>query len=204
MAFFEEMGKVVSQVGNETIRKTRDFSDVTKLSTQISSSEDAMKELFGRIGRKYFEENAMETPEGYSELFQDVHVQMNKIEECRKRINLIKGLICCKKCGSTVSNKSVFCPLCGEKMFEISIADAMGGEVCPSCGALVKPEQKFCTNCGKIIEKPYKEETEKKEETVAKEGISQEKALDKKYCSVCGMELSNEDMFCLICGTKVE
>ncbi len=204
MPFFEEMGKVVSQVGNDTIRKTRDFSDVTKLNTQISYSENAIKEIFGQIGRKYFEENAKEIPEGYGELFQNISIQMNKIEECRNQINLIKGLICCRKCGSVVSNKSVFCPSCGEKMLEMPAIDAVGGKVCSSCGAFVKPDQKFCTNCGKIIVKDHKEELDKTEETAVKENIPQEKEITKKYCSVCGMELSDEDVFCLICGTKVE
>ncbi len=51
----------------------------------------------------------------------------------------------CPKCEATATGDQTFCPQCGTKLPELTVAQ---GAVCPSCGKQNTPGTKFCTDCG--------------------------------------------------------
>ena len=54
----------------------------------------------------------------------------------------------CEKCGEGVPADKSFCPKCGTKMPEMTVAE---GVKCRSCGRQNEPGTKFCTGCGEKL-----------------------------------------------------
>ena len=58
---------------------------------------------------------------------------------------LSKNLKVCPKCGEAAPADKTFCPSCGAKLPEKTMAEQA---VCPSCGAQNTPGAEFCGSCG--------------------------------------------------------
>ncbi len=56
-----------------------------------------------------------------------------------------KNIKICPSCNSGASAENKFCPKCGAKLPETTLADSA---VCPSCGKQNKLGTKFCSDCG--------------------------------------------------------
>lgn len=61
---------------------------------------------------------------------------------------MAKGLKECPECGETCTADKVFCPNCGAKLPEYTMADAY---VCPKCGKQNSIDTKFCQVCGAVL-----------------------------------------------------
>lgn len=149
MSFFDEIGKKVTQVGNDTVKMTKDFSEIAKLNSAINSSEKKIQELYSQIGKSYFEKYSENTDSEFYELISEIKNQNGMIMENKEKICAIKGVTSCKNCGSEVSAESAFCPSCGAKVERV-VPENM--TVCPGCGGLIEKNSKFCVKCGKAIE----------------------------------------------------
>lgn len=153
MAFFEEIGKKVSQISSDTMKKTKDFSETTKLSSMISSTEKEVKELYTQIGKMYFEQNSDNPDELYLNLFSAIKEKQALVIQYNEQIKAIKGVTKCENCGAEVPSQSVFCPACGNKM-PVCVTSVQENEViCPQCGAVLNDTHQFCTSCGCKLEK---------------------------------------------------
>lgn len=56
-----------------------------------------------------------------------------------------KNMKICPGCGETVSGEKKFCPVCGAKLPELTVAQ---GALCPSCGKQNTVGMKYCDECG--------------------------------------------------------
>lgn len=66
-----------------------------------------------------------------------------------------KNMKTCPSCGETTTADKTFCPSCGAKLPEQSIAQ---GSVCPSCGKQNTIGTKFCSDCGAKLPSAIAEE----------------------------------------------
>ena len=148
MSFFDEIGKKVTQVGNDTVKMTKDLSEIAKLNMAITSSEKKIQELYGQIGKSYFEKYSGNADSEFYDLISEINNQNGLIRENKEKICTIKGVTSCKNCGSEVSAESAFCPACGAKVERV-VPENM--TVCPGCGELVENDAKFCTKCGAVV-----------------------------------------------------
>lgn len=152
MAFFDDLGKKLSQAGQTAVQKTKEVTDIARTNAAIGEQEKRIAEIYSEIGKLY----VMKYPSGGDEEFQVLLERLrdaeNKIIEFRKQIQEIKGVVRCEKCGAEVAGNSAFCNSCGAKMTvtPISVAD-IDSVICPSCGASVDKSSRFCTSCGKIL-----------------------------------------------------
>lgn len=148
MSFFDEIGKKVTQVGNDTVKMTKDLSEIAKLNSAVNSSEKKIQELYVQIGKAYFEKNSENTESEFYDTISEIKNQNALIRENKEKICAIKGVTSCKNCGSEVSAESAFCPVCGTKVERVVPEDMTA---CPGCGALVDKNAKFCTKCGAAV-----------------------------------------------------
>ena len=75
-----------------------------------------------------------------------------------------KNVKVCPSCGEPTTAEKAFCPLCGAKLPELSVAE---GAVCSSCGKQNTVGTKFCAFCGAKLPAAVAEEAAQKEKDSA-------------------------------------
>lgn len=120
----------------------------------------------------------------------------------------------CKKCGREVSDNSIFCINCGEKVEKSTI------KVCKKCGKENEDIYMFCSGCGSLLDN-YDEKLEDKKDQakVVCKNCGNETNEDsaycqhcgknpneemKNYCPNCGILNPNENNYCLRCGSPLK
>lgn len=179
MAFFEELGKKISQTGQGVVQKTKGTTGVMKLNGMIADEEKRMNLLYSAIGKKYFElhENSAEAElQGF---VNEIKNAKKNIADYNEQIKNLKGFFLCPNCGNDVSTDSAFCPTCGLRMKSNAKA------CCTNCGEPVGEGNTFCINCGVRVV-PATEEA-----PVA------------PCCTNCGEPIEDGASFCINCGTRV-
>ena len=58
MAFLDEIGKKISQTGQDMMQKTKDTAESMKLNGAIADEEKRIQTLYLEIGKKYYELHA--------------------------------------------------------------------------------------------------------------------------------------------------
>lgn len=176
MAFLDDLGKKISQTGQDVVQKTKDTADVLKFSAAISDEEKLVNDLFRQLGKAYFENNADAPDPAFEKIVEAIKASNKKIEDYKNQINILKGISICTVCGAEVHAGVAFCSSCGSKV-EMKQRPA-NSNVCVSCGAPLSPNSAFCTNCGTKVVAP-------------------------KLCPNCGNNIG-DSAFCTNCGTKIQ
>ena len=161
MAFFDNLGKKISQAGQTAVQKTKEMADIAKLNSSISDEEKKIDNSYREIGKLYVSLHDEEHEAAFAELIAGIHDAEKKISEYQQQIKDIKGVICCEKCGAEVANNAAFCSACGAPMPVVKPVEteaAEEGAKCSKCGAALTPGMKFCTSCGSPVEEPAAEE----------------------------------------------
>lgn len=180
MAFFENLGKKISDASQGAAQQAKNFSEVTKLNGSISEKEKKISQLYRAIGEAYYAQHKDDPAAEESEKIEEITTLTAEIEKCRNEINKIKGIVKCPNCGAEVSVGAVFCSTCGSKMpqeqqEEESVPEGM--RHCPGCDAVVPKENLFCTQCGMRLEPEQSEEpAESAEESPAEEAVESAEA----------------------------
>ncbi len=155
MAFLDEIGKKLSQTGQDVMKKTRNFADSTKYSGQIAEEEKNIGNLFFQIGQQYYSQHRENPEASLSDLVGQVNAAYARIEQYQEQIALLNGGRRCPRCGAMVPENGMFCTACGSRLQPQeqppaeSLAEQSAPEqVCGSCGARLEAGMAFCTNCG--------------------------------------------------------
>ena len=189
MAFFDNIGRTLSEKGQIAVKKTKDFAEVTKINSLISDEERSINNNYVQIGKLYVSKHSDDCEEEFRGFISSVKDSEKKINDYREQIQLIKGTVRCEKCGGEVSIDSSFCNSCGAPMPKRIIEKKDDNTViCVKCGGSVKKGMRFCTHCGNAM--PQEINTLKIQKTM--------------YCPGCGFETNEEGTkFCNSCGTKM-
>lgn len=193
MAFFDELGKKISQTTQDVVQKTKDTTETMKLNNMVSDEEKRIKNLYTEIGKAYFElhsDSCEEALKPYVEGIKDAHA---KIGEYTEQIKRLKGIGKCPNCGVDVPNTAPFCNNCGLKMNIQNtnpVAPNTNASHCTACGAPLNPGSAFCTNCGTKVEQPAPAPAPAAAPTA-------------RLCTNCGSQLADGVNFCTKCGARV-
>lgn len=187
MAFFEEIGKKISQTGQDMVQKTKDTAETMRLNSAISDEEKRMQGLYAEIGQRYFELHADSYEPELEELVLSVKECNTRIENYSEQIKRLKGIVRCPHCNGEVAYGAPFCSTCGSKMPDVEVETAVESNVrrCKNCGLPLADGAGFCTNCG------------------TQAAPSPEEA-NVRRCVRCSQVLPDGVLFCTGCGTKVE
>lgn len=184
MAFFDNLGAKMSQVG----QKTKDFTEINRLKGLISDEERGIGKLKAQIGEAYLALHADDPEEGMAELVGAVKAAQEKIADYQTQIKGLRGVKQCPACGADVEPGVQFCKACGAAMPQPEPpAPPAGAVVCPACGAQVPEGAKFCKACGAPVPKP---------EPPAPPAAG-------AVCPVCGAQAPEGSKFCRACGAPM-
>lgn len=153
MAFFEKIGKRLSDAGQNVAQQTQNLADVTRLNNAISEKEKRISQLFLAIGKSYYEGHKDDPAAEDMEKIAEVNALYAEIFENREKVKQIKGVVKCKVCGADVPLNASFCNGCGTKVNreETDKVDAEAGNVCPACHEVIENGNLFCNHCGARI-----------------------------------------------------
>lgn len=217
MAFFNEIGKKISQTGQSAVQKTKEMADVAKLNSVVTEQEKILNQQYQILGKLFYEKSIEgdNSLTDFSELFDSISKKMAEIKSYNEQIKLIKGIEKCPNCGNDISLEAAFCLHCGTKI------ERFEKQKCSVCGSEIAEGAAFCTNCGKRISETissqkvetsistkFKEIENEKNNADCKteiEILDVENAEEKiVYCAECGATIEDGALFCTSCGTKIE
>lgn len=203
MAFFEQIGRRITDAGQEVAQQTKNLTDTTRLNAKISDNKKKMSQLLFDMGQDYYKKHRKDTTCEEQEYIDRVNELFSEILRCQDEIEAIKNADICKVCGSRIEKGSSFCISCGTRLDsneleESTFSSTSNVITCPICGAVVDVDSTFCTSCGSRLGG---------DEEMYEYGMGDETSEGTQYsprvCPVCGTEAEDEDMFCLNCGTKL-
>ena len=116
MGLLDNLGSTLNKVANTTIKKSKDLTELTKLSLKLNSEEGELTELYEKFGKKqYNSAKNIETTDDadYVKLIEE---KIKVIEDLKEDIEQVKGIIICPKCGTKNKEEDTFCSNCGEKL----------------------------------------------------------------------------------------
>lgn len=165
MAFFDEIGKKISQTGQEAVKQTKMMANVTKYKGNISALESKVRDAFTLIGKQYFQDHQNDPQAEQIDKINEVAAYLKEIEEWKFKIQQEKGVLVCQQCGAEVGMDSAFCNNCGAKMERPKppIVEENTVGTCPICGAQVAKGAAYCTSCGNKLDIPQQQEETDKE-----------------------------------------
>lgn len=179
MAFFDDLGKKISQAGQSAVQKTKDMTEIAKYNSAISDEEAKIKAYYSEIGKLYFSLNRENPDEKFAPMVNGIIAAARAIEDYREKIKDIKGIVLCANCGAQLTG-GAFCSTCGAPAPVEEKAEP-AANTCTACGAALAEGSAFCTSCGAPV-------------TAAREKSDK--------CANCGATLADESAFCTSCGTR--
>lgn len=134
MPFFDNIGKRISDAGQNVAQQTKNLADITQLNGSISEKQKEIQRLYLSIGESYYETHKNDAEAEESEKIQQINALFSEISQCREKIEQIRisaqtakseratqpqapveGNLC-PKCGCVVPEGNLFCSQCGNKM----------------------------------------------------------------------------------------
>lgn len=154
MAFFDDLGKKLSQAGQSAVQKTKDMTGIAKINAAITEEEKKVVNGYYQLGKQYLAAHPEDYAEEFAQIIAEIREAESKMQFYRQQIQDIKGVTRCEKCGAEVANNAAFCNTCGAPMPGPAASAEAAVAQCPGCGAPVSKTAKFCAVCGKqLVEK---------------------------------------------------
>lgn len=155
MAFFENIGKSITQAGQSAAKKTKDMTETVRINNAISDEEKRLAELQRKIGELYISLHAADYEKDFAGLMGEVQEVNGKIRDYQKQLQDIKGFVPCKNCGAAMPNGALFCSACGAAAPKPEQPTKQpAGVFCPNCGTQNDAGACFCQGCGKPVQQP--------------------------------------------------
>ena len=114
MGVFDKIGNVVDGASRSINEKTKNMSDTSNLKRKILYEEEIIVEIFQEIGKVYYK-----TPDNVEELkllVDDIETRKRRIKKMRFELQTKNGFKICPNCQSEVTEKFMFCGVCGAKL----------------------------------------------------------------------------------------
>lgn len=116
MAFFEDLGKKLTKVGEVAAEKTKGVAEYTKVNAKILDIQNKLDKAYVEIGKKYLELHPANEEEDMKYVVDAAYALENQLKELRKQLQELKGTTKCPTCGSECDSEDVFCRKCGSEL----------------------------------------------------------------------------------------
>lgn len=193
MAFFDNIGKKISDLGQGAMTKTRDLADSARTSAAISDEERKINSYYSQLGRLYYAKCADSADGEFLNIVNMIKDSNRRIEELRAENRARKGLVKCPKCGAENAVDSLFCCACGNRM-EFHAATPSGG------AENVSGEKAAGQDIVSDEKQPDSESAA--DETATGAPAETNEIPEQRVCSSCGAPIGEGAVFCGSCGTR--
>ena len=112
MGLFDEITNTVVNAGQVVGDRVKTAVDVTKATYEVKDTERRLRDAYAELGRRYYQDHSDDPGEDFAE----IEALLEKLEEKKETVEVLKRTQTCPTCGSSVSKESAYCPKCGEKM----------------------------------------------------------------------------------------
>ncbi|MCI8713018.1 MAG: zinc ribbon domain-containing protein [Ruminococcus sp.] len=152
MAFMDDIGKKIGMAGQTAAQKAMVMTDVARLSADIAEEEKKIDNVYVQVGKLYISMHAEEWDKEFDGMVAAIRESEFRIKSYRERIQTIKGVVRCERCGAEVANTAAFCNACGAAMpRKVQMASQENVRICPKCGTRIGADNLFCTECGQKL-----------------------------------------------------
>lgn len=121
MSFFDNLKKNINTAANYTVQKTGEMTEAAKIRLDIRTQNLRLAKCFENIGQLYYkstkENGEIASAEMDAYILEADGIKL-EISILRRELAKAQGCVICSACGAQISNKSVYCPLCGIKLEE--------------------------------------------------------------------------------------
>ena len=149
MAFFDSIGKQISNVTQNVAQQTKNLADITQLNSAISDRQDKIQRLYLTLGQAYYERHKEEPDAEESALIQKINGLFQEISQYRDKIVQIRGNGVCPGCGKEIPASAQFCNYCGSRIEKTVPPQTIAEESrCPQCGSVNPEGNLYCNHCG--------------------------------------------------------
>ncbi len=116
MAFFEDLGKKLTKVGEATVQKTKEVADFTKANAKILEIQNKLDKAYIEVGKKYLEIHPANDEEEMKDVVDAVYALEDQLKELKKQLQELKGTVKCDVCGNECDSDDAFCRKCGAEL----------------------------------------------------------------------------------------
>lgn len=92
MSFFDDFGKKVTNVSQEALSMTKNFTDTAKLKAGIFEEEKRIKAAYAEIGKMYVELHEEDYETCFENYITSIIAARNKIAEFESKISEMKAI----------------------------------------------------------------------------------------------------------------
>ena len=124
MAFFDELGKVISDKSKEAANRVKDITGVLQLKSKLSAEKDKINKAYITLGKAYYDRHEGELEAEFADEFHTIQAGLVKIASLEDEIAELEGTRVCAECGAKVEKNAAFCSRCGAPMDSMAAADA--------------------------------------------------------------------------------
>lgn len=116
MAFFEDLGKKLTKVGEVAAEKTKGVAEYTKINAKILDVQNKLDKAYIEAGKKYLELHPANEEDGMKAVVEAVYALEDQLKDLRRQLQQLKGTLKCDTCGSVCESDDVFCRKCGAEL----------------------------------------------------------------------------------------
>lgn len=116
MAFFEDLGKKLTKVGEAAAEKTKGVAEFTKLNAKILDIQTKLDKAYMEVGKKYLELHPANDEADMEAAVNVVYALEDQLKELRRQLQELKGTVKCDVCGAACDNNDAFCKKCGAEL----------------------------------------------------------------------------------------
>ena len=137
MAFFDELGKALSDTGTVVVGKTKDITGALQMKAKVSQEKDKVNQAYIELGKAFYDILQMAPEERFAETVKAISDGQKKIEELEHQIMELEGTRVCAECGAKIPRGGKFCSKCGAPLPEMPPKNGpdLAGEWADAAGA---------------------------------------------------------------------
>lgn len=151
MDFFEQLGKKLTDAGQNVAQQAKNIADVARLNSEMSAKERAITQLYTEIGHAYYDRHKNGPDAEELQTISEISALYEEITQHQETIKQIKGVGKCPSCGGDVPVGAAFCNACGAQILAASASaceEMPETKTCPNCHAVLDSDILFCVFCG--------------------------------------------------------
>lgn len=117
----EKITEIINESAAKVSKKASDTKDILVAKYNISKMKDELDELYISLGKLIncaYNQPGTTDEEEVSVLNDEINAKISEIEDAKAALRELSGKRECKSCKRVMSDDSVFCPYCGEKIEE--------------------------------------------------------------------------------------